>query len=50
MICTAVANNIERLKKKRHLREVIEPDAADLLDWLRRPEAVALLMRYAAQH
>ncbi|MGE8406695.1 MAG: symmetrical bis(5'-nucleosyl)-tetraphosphatase [Pseudomonas sp.] len=33
----AAAYNVERLKKSDTLREVIEaPDAADLLDWLRR--------------
>ncbi|OLS64496.1 symmetrical bis(5'-nucleosyl)-tetraphosphatase [Pseudomonas putida] len=33
----AVWHNIERLKKSDTLREIVEaPDAADLLDWLRR--------------
>ncbi|BCG22557.1 bis(5'-nucleosyl)-tetraphosphatase, symmetrical [Pseudomonas tohonis] len=37
----AVAHNTERLKKSDTLREIIEaPDAADLLDWLRRQKLV----------
>lgn len=37
----AVAHNTERLKKSDTLREIVEaPDAADLLDWLRRQKLV----------